>query len=499
MLTATDNFINKMIADVRTVAARVELYNGATLERTFTGSDYIKSIEIERVGDSSKFFGFGVCQKLNLHLIDIDRDIDITTAHSIKVYFGFDDEYVSPFPTFFTTRVYRDEKTSEISVTAYDALYKASELTFNDLGLTAPYTLLQVVILISSRLGCTNVYSIGGNANALLRNYENGANLGGTERLRFMLDAAAEAMQTIYYIDNTDRLVFKALSKSGALITIDNSQYIELESGENRRLTTICRCTELGNDIAATTGATGTTQYVRNNPFWDMGDDEAAAALVDEALARVGGLTINQFECDWRGNLLLEVGDKIAFITRDQSEIITYLLDDIVNYNGALTERSRWHFEDTAETPTNPTNLGDALNKTYAYVDKKNQEITLGVVSLSNEIGTLATKVEQKVTAEDVVITVEKTLQEGVKEVKTSTDYTFNDEGLTIGKSDSKITTQITEDGMTVKRSSKALLVANSAGVDAANLHATTYLLIGDNSRLQDYGSRRTGCFWIGD
>ena len=57
--------------------------------------------------------------------------------------------------------------------------------------------------------------------------------------------------------------------------------------------------------------------------------------------------------------------------------------------------------------------------------------------------------------------------------------------------------TQITEDGMTVYKNDSAVLTANNVGVNAVNLHATTYLIIGTNSRFEDYGSR-TGCFWIG-
>ena len=58
--------------------------------------------------------------------------------------------------------------------------------------------------------------------------------------------------------------------------------------------------------------------------------------------------------------------------------------------------------------------------------------------------------------------------------------------------------TQITEDGMVVYRNEDAVLTANNVGVDAVNLHATTYLIIGENSRFEDYGGSRTGCFWIG-
>ena len=54
---------------------------------------------------------------------------------------------------------------------------------------------------------------------------------------------------------------------------------------------------------------------------------------------------------------------------------------------------------------------------------------------------------------------------------------------------------------MVVNRDGNAVLTANNEGVQAVNLHATTYLIIGQYSRFEDYdkdGEPRTGCFWIG-
>lgn len=42
------------------------------------------------------------------------------------------------------------------------------------------------------------------------------------------------------------------------------------------------------------------------------------------------------------------------------------------------------------------------------------------------------------------------------------------------------------------------MLSATGNGVNATNLHAKTYLIIGGRSRFENYGTNRTGCFWIG-
>jgi hypothetical protein len=50
---------------------------------------------------------------------------------------------------------------------------------------------------------------------------------------------------------------------------------------------------------------------------------------------------------------------------------------------------------------------------------------------------------------------------------------------------------------MAVSVDNNETLVANDEGVKAVDLHATTFLIIGNTSRLQDFNGR-TACFWIG-
>ena len=68
---------------------------------------------------------------------------------------------------------------------------------------------------------------------------------------------------------------------------------------------------------------------------------------------------------------------------------------------------------------------------------------------------------------------------------------------MTIKKSNSEVETNINENGMVISKANKDMLVVNSEGVDAQNLHATTYLIIGTLSRFEDFNGK-TACFWIG-
>lgn len=120
---------NRLSAPVRTIKARVEFYNDSTLLSQYAERDDLISITIERVGDETKFFGYGICQKVNIKLIDKAREKDISTANTIKVY--FDDLCVSPL--FKVSRVNRDENTNALSITAYDYIYNASNIRTQDI------------------------------------------------------------------------------------------------------------------------------------------------------------------------------------------------------------------------------------------------------------------------------------------------------------------------------------------------------------------------------
>ena len=80
--------------------------------------------------------------------------------------------------------------------------------------------------------------------------------------------------------------------------------------------------------------------------------------------------------------------------------------------------------------------------------------------------------------------------------------FFLGDTGMTVKGSSSDtnntIETTVSNNGMTVYGNDQEMLKANDKGVVATDLHAKTYLIVGDNSRFENYGNGRTGCFWIG-
>ena len=520
------DYITEFNTPIRTIKGKVELFNGSTLLNTFNHNDCLKSITIDRQGEKGKFFGFGVAQKATVNILDKDRAIEPIKDNHLQIAFKINDnEYVNNFTNFYISdETKRNENTNELTIIAYDALYAATAHVVAELNLQG-YSIKSFVEAIGAVLGVA--VAIPEEIEQFNRYFDTVANFDGTESFRAALDDAAEATQTIYYMSGKT-LVFKRLG-SGQPHTIEKKHYFTLTSENSFTLGAICNANELGDNITHTV-TDGVTQYIRDNAFL-VNTDGADIIAAAEAIC---GLTITPFVCSWRGNYLTEIGDNIAIVAKDNSIINSYILCDTISYSGGFSQKTEWSYEAVQQTASNPATLGEVLKLTSARVDKVNKEIELvasetaanksnistllldtdsirtSVESIdskikSNEeataesIESLKKQVEATMTDEEVQLAIKTELDNGTSKVTTTTGFTFNDDGLTVNKSGSEISTTITENGMAVAKSGGNVLVANNEGVTAIDLHAKTFLIIGTNSRLEDYKNKtRTACFWIG-
>lgn len=199
--------------------------------------------------------------------------------------------------------------------------------------------------------------------------------------------------------------------------------------------------------------------------------------------------------------------------------LLNYAVTDATVYISTVSLTQNANQTDIDNVRDNMDEQGATLNKTItdyvsvlqtnsdsisASVKKVQTDLDESTDKLENKISSLQQQVNAQITEEAVDIRIEEKLQNGVNKVETSTGFKFDKDGLNISKSNSPTNTQITENGMTVNNteSKKAVLTANKDGVDAVNLRAKTYLVIGKDkgrSRFEDYGTDRTGCFWIGE
>ena len=541
MINALTSLKNAITSPSRQIKGKVSLYaSGTQALTTYTYADALQSIEISRMGGDSKFFGFGICQTATVKLKDKDNQITVNKNDYFIPQFGaiisatatVPNWALSAFPQFFVEEVQKDEVSGTLTITAGDRLHNlALQYRVNELSIEAPYTIKVFAEVCAAKMGLTVVLDDTGADVEFAYEYPEGANFDGAETLKDALNAVAEATQTIYYIKGSE-LHFKSLWRSNnAVLTVDKSQYFNLETKPKVYIGAVCSATELGENIIAKGESAGITQYAHENPFWDKLNRDVLASRLEDAMYKNERMGFAPFTCSWRGNFLLEIGDMVAYTTKTGGVQIIPFLNDTTTYDGGFRQTTSWSYEENAnETLNNPSTLGTALKQTFATVDKVNKEITMvasqsasnsselsalkistdnisanveNVEAMLNDtngaIETLTSRVDAVITAEDVTIQVQNEIANGIDKIVTSTGFTFNDEGLTVSKSDSEISTRITEDGMTVSSNSgDDMLIANNQGVQAKNLHAHGFLIIGTNSRFEDYYGNRTGCFWIG-
>lgn len=517
---------------MKTIKAKVEVYDGSTLVATctcsdtgeaFAGANSLANFTIGREGEMGKFFGFGVSHKLDMTLIDLEKVLRLYEGFTAKVALGDGITFDTPYPDFTFNSVKVDKKTGDIHITAYDQLFAASELTYDDIKPAAPYTLRQLTTAIATALGLT----VSGMDSAFDISYEEGGNYNGDELLRLVLNHIAEVTQTIYYVNSSNQLVFKRLGTT-AVGDYYRKDYYEFETASTKTITGICNATELGENIEHNPDG-GVVQFIRDNGLWELRPD--LRTLLEAAVNRVNGLSITQFELDWSGDYRLEIGDLIN-IHYDDDITSVYILSDMITYGGTLNEETAWQYVESEETFTNPSTIGERINQTFARVDKVDKKITLyvgqieenasdisqleidansitatvegikeatktGLEDVNEDLAILSQKVSSTMTSDQIKILISESLQDGVNTVTTSTGFTFNDEGLHINKSGSDLSSSLDETGLEVNKTGDVILTAKADGVNALNLTSRQYLSVA-NCRFEKYGSNRMGCYWIG-
>lgn len=151
------------------------------------------------------------------------------------------------------------------------------------------------------------------------------------------------------------------------------------------------------------------------------------------------------------------------------------------------------------------TQTSTSLSRTAESIGILATSVAESISSANESITELSKKVEMQIDAEAVKITVEERLSEGVDKVITESGYTFDSDGLTISKEGEAMSNLLNNTGMYVKRGEDEILTANIEGVKATDLHAQTYLIIGEGNgrcRFEDYSTgldKRIGCFWLGE
>ena len=239
--------------------------------------------------------------------------------------------------------------------------------------------------------------------------------------------------------------------------------------------------------------------------FWGKSDTDASIQIHDELLlttdewkkhsitfmAETASLFINFMNA---GNYYiyqpkLETGNTATEWSLAPEDIATS--DDIAKLSEDI-------YEVSSELSTFKLQAGSV----YMSVASVEEKIRANSEGLNERIDLISNSVSSTMTKDAILHEIETQINTGVTKVDTKTGIKFDSDGMTIDKSGAETSTTISENGMTVygkfDDNKKPVLIANNTGVDATDLRASTYLIIGGRSRFENFESNRTGCFWIG-
>lgn len=229
-----------------------------------------------------------------------------------------------------------------------------------------------------------------------------------------------------------------------------------------------------------------------HNPMMEGKEAEVLASLRDLFV----GATIRSFLGEHTAYPLAEFMDPIAVVDRKGNVYRSVLTDMTFTFLGSTelycSAASEQRVNSEYSVARDPNKVIDEVRAELMA------QISRTETGLSLEVAKLQQKVDLTMSAEDIRITVRDAVA-GVNSVTTETGYTFNAEGMRIAKDGEEIENLLDNSGMYVNRDEENILTANNEGVKALNVTVRKYLVVGKNSRFEDYGSDRTACFWIGD
>ena len=535
MVSISNELKTAFASDSRRLKGKVELFNNST-STLITSQDKLKSIQVSRYSNE-KVFGFALCQKATIEIIDENHDIEVAEGQKVKISIGAKVasgvEYVG-YCDFFIDRYSRDEVSHLLKIEAFDRIQELSRLRTSLFNFSFPMALEEIISMISGSINAEIIYDNNlPNLNITFEKEQ--VNIEGTESVRSFIEAICELTGTICYINQNNQLVLKKITGDTVNEIIDRDRIFDFSQSEGNTITGLISATELGNNLSV--GSTDGYQYIiRENPFL-TNDQDLCIVCLNNLLTSINGFVFNPYELKWRGSPDLEAGDHVKIQKKDGTYLETLYLGEELTYNGGLISNANWAYIQEEE-PSNPSNLGDILKQTYARVDKVNKQIDIAVAgkdeiedkiaklqlttdgisatvssnktetderfnSVNDNLNALAKSVSATMTQDQINILIQQQLANNVDSVTTATGFTFNADGLTIEKSGNEMKTQIDEDGMTIFKDNQEVLTVNNTGVDAYNLKATTYLIIGNETRFEKFNHKTrgtgVGCFWLKD
>ena len=462
----------------------------------------MKCLNIELDGEllenTSAIVGLAIAGKAVAGVSEVtDENTIFSPRFGVKSSSDIDYSYID-YGTYLIKETKRDEATKSISIECYDFMLQSMIPYDLALDYEQGVTVKDLLDAICNRLGWTKGYASFYNCDVLIdtEKYDK------SDTFRDALDDIAEvAGGMIGFVD--DRLTVIYPTSSGEVIDEENlktltigKKFGPINSVALSRTPQEDNIYKQDTDSIALNGLTEIR--IENNPIIDSHREDFMDGVCDALF----GLSFELYELESFGIGYLNFGDLFSLKTADGVEHRTLMLCDDLQITQGLTETSKLVEPEVTATDYSAASETDkTLKKTILRVDKQEGKISALVSKTETIEGGLAdiTKKAELIIDEDSIdIKISEAINgidgASVKE----TGYTFDKDGLNIHKDGEEMHNTLNNKGMYVKRGSTEVLVADSDGVNAINLTARQYLIVGKNARFEDYQDNRTACFYIG-
>ena len=472
-------------------------YEGSLLRSVMKCLDI--EIKASTVGGTAAIAGIAVVGESVAGVSDIgDASIIHTPRFGVKAPRDADYSYIE-YGTYLVKEKKHDEEQDTVLLECYDLMLKS--MVPYDLVIAYPVTVKGFLDAICNRFGWAKRYTTFVNSEIEIEEEKYDAGY----TFRDVLDEIAQVSGgMIAFVGDELDVIYP--TDSGE--TIDSSNLKTLKMGDvYGPVNSLVLARSPQEDNIYRQDEESITSYgineirIENNQIIDSHRED----FIDGIFGALNGLRYELYELESFGIGYLNLGDFFTIQTPNgESHTALMLCDDLVITQG-LSETSRLEAPEATETDYAAASETDrVLNKTILKVDKQAQEITALVTktditdsTLEGVKDTVTRMTEIMVDEESVNIKISQAV-EGINSITTSTGYTFDQGGLHIQKSGEEMENLLDNTGMYVNRGGDNILTANNEGVDAINLRSRQFLIIGDNSRIENYSGDRTACFYIG-
>ena len=454
-------------------------------------------LDTELLKKPGAFAGIAIAGEAVAGVIEAnDQNTIRSTRFGVKAPGDFDYSYTE-YGSYIIKNVTKDEEQQTISLECYD--YMLQSMIPYDLSLdySAGVTVKDFLDAICDRLGWAKGYTTFYNSDILIdeEKYDS------SDTFRDALDDIAEvAGGAIGFVGTELQIIYP--TDTGEVIDEENLKSLKIGKKYGPVNSIVLSRTPQEDNIfrkdSESIANHGLTEIrIENNQIIDSHREDFMAGIC-EALF---GLSFELYELESFGIGYLSFGDIFAIKTADGVEHKALMLRDDLQITQGVSETSKLEEPEATKTDYTAASTTDkTLKRTILRVDKQENVIT-GLAErtdvLESGLADVTRKAEFTISPEEVEIKISEAIN-GIDSVETSTGYTFDKDGLNIHKDGEEMHNTLDNTGMYVRRSGTDVLTANNEGVNAINLSARQYLIVGNNARFEDYSGNRTACFYIG-